>query len=291
MSGETTEAQTGQDGKFGERENTIGLAQKNDDLVAVHFFEAQAPTSGSFTTEQGGMVIGLRLGLVGRNNRRPDLPQDAVLNHRTPIIGIKHHKRVADRAIGQIHGPVSCWHPDIPPTHDRCVDGLPLIVAPMGILGLLRFAIAIVGRQSLDAHQFGAGPLFGRGLPVSMPHHSLAHLRSFAFGKGLGILRHHARFISSCRMCWYQLDLPQSAHAKFVICDCTIENRLHWRHDVTLGEDHSQVRTGCAPQILAVLNNTLLALMDFLGVSNVPAQMCIYQAHPIEGLRLLLVKL
>ena len=70
-----------------------------------------------------------------------------------------------------------------------------------------------------------------------------------------------------------------------------IENRLHWRRDVTLGEDHSQVRSGCAPQVLAALNNTVLALMDFLRVPNVPNQMRFYQAHPLEALRLLLVKL
>jgi predicted transposase YbfD/YdcC len=71
----------------------------------------------------------------------------------------------------------------------------------------------------------------------------------------------------------------------------SIENRLHWRRDVTLGEDHSQVRSGCAPQVLAALNNTLLALMDFLHVPNVPDQMRFYQAQPLEALRLLLVKL
>lgn len=70
-----------------------------------------------------------------------------------------------------------------------------------------------------------------------------------------------------------------------------IENRLHWRRDVTLGEDHSQVRSGCAPQVLTALNNTVLALMDFLHVPNVPNQMRFYQAHPLEALRLLLVKL
>jgi hypothetical protein len=70
-----------------------------------------------------------------------------------------------------------------------------------------------------------------------------------------------------------------------------IENRSHWRRDVTLGEDHSQVRSGCAPQVLAALHNTVLALMDFLHVPNVPNQMRFYQAHPLEALRLLLVKL
>jgi hypothetical protein len=60
---------------------------------------------------------------------------------------------------------------------------------------------------------------------------------------------------------------------------------------VTLREDHSHVRTGRAPEVLAALNNTLLSLMDFLHVPNVPNQMRFYQAYPLEALRLLLLKL
>jgi len=41
-----------------------------------------------------------------------------------------------------------------------------------------------------------------------------------------------------------------------------IDNRLHWRRDVTLWEDACQVRKGCAPRTLAVLNSFLLALFD-----------------------------
>ncbi len=67
-----------------------------------------------------------------------------------------------------------------------------------------------------------------------------------------------------------------------------IENRLHWRRDVTLREDHCQVRKGDAPRVLAVLNSFLLALMDFLGVSNVPKQMRIFDAQPFQAVRLLL---
>ena len=68
----------------------------------------------------------------------------------------------------------------------------------------------------------------------------------------------------------------------------TIENRLHWRRDVTLREDHCQVRKGEAPRVLAVLNSFLLALMDFLEVSNVPKQMRIFDAQPLQAVRLLL---
>ena len=67
-----------------------------------------------------------------------------------------------------------------------------------------------------------------------------------------------------------------------------IENRLHWRRDVTLREDHCQVRKGNAPRVLAVLNSFLLAVLDFLGVSNVPQQMRCFDAHPLQAVRLLL---
>ncbi len=32
-----------------------------------------------------------------------------------------------------------------------------------------------------------------------------------------------------------------------------IENRLHWVRDVTYAEDHSQIRTGSGPQVMATL--------------------------------------
>jgi predicted transposase YbfD/YdcC len=68
----------------------------------------------------------------------------------------------------------------------------------------------------------------------------------------------------------------------------SIENRLHWRRDVTLREDHCRVRKGNAPRVLAVLNSFLLALLDFLGVSNVPQQMRFFDAQPWQAVRLLL---
>ncbi len=67
-----------------------------------------------------------------------------------------------------------------------------------------------------------------------------------------------------------------------------IENRLHWRRDVTLREDACQVRKGEAPRVLAVLNSFLLAMLDFLGVCNVPQQMRFFDAHPLQAVRLLL---
>lgn len=67
-----------------------------------------------------------------------------------------------------------------------------------------------------------------------------------------------------------------------------IENRLHWRRDMTLREDHCQVRKGQAPRVLAVLNSFLLALLDWQGVTNVPHQMRLFDAQPWQAVRLLL---
>jgi predicted transposase YbfD/YdcC len=71
----------------------------------------------------------------------------------------------------------------------------------------------------------------------------------------------------------------------------SIENRLHYRRDVTLGEDASQIRVNGAPQSLAALNGGILAFMDWLHVPNVAAQMRHFCAQPQEALQLLLGKL
>ena len=67
-----------------------------------------------------------------------------------------------------------------------------------------------------------------------------------------------------------------------------IENRLHWRRDVTLGEDACQTRTGAVPALLARLNSTVLSLMDRLGVRNVPRQARYLDAHLEQAIQLLL---
>ena len=78
------------------------------------------------------------------------------------------------------------------------------------------------------------------------------------------------------------------AQTKFVVCDYTIENRLHWRRDVTLGEDACQTRTGAAPGMLACLNSAILSLMDRLGIRNVPRQARFFDAHVEQAVQALL---
>jgi predicted transposase YbfD/YdcC len=70
-----------------------------------------------------------------------------------------------------------------------------------------------------------------------------------------------------------------------------IENKLHYRRDVTLGEDACQVRKGQAPRTLAILNSFVLALFDWLAVRNVASQMRSFAAQPFQALRLFMLPL
>jgi predicted transposase YbfD/YdcC len=52
-------------------------------------------------------------------------------------------------------------------------------------------------------------------------------------------------------------DAGPERRLSFVRAQWQLENRVHWRKDVTLREDASQVRNGHAPQVLAALNNAV----------------------------------
>src|SRR6266699_2440996 len=65
---------------------------------------------------------------------------------------------------------------------------------------------------------------------------------------------------------------PPLQMLRFIRGHWAIENRLHWRRDVTLGEDACLVRHRPVALMLAVLNSALLALMDFHRVTNVARQ-------------------
>lgn len=70
-----------------------------------------------------------------------------------------------------------------------------------------------------------------------------------------------------------------------------IENRSHWRRDVTLGEDACRVTVGQVPQVLAALNNCVLAIVDFLQQSNLATATRFFCARPHKALDLLLLPL
>jgi predicted transposase YbfD/YdcC len=59
-----------------------------------------------------------------------------------------------------------------------------------------------------------------------------------------------------------------------------IENTLHWVRDVTFGEDHSSVRTGAGPQIMAALRNTAINVSRLAGHANIAAAQRHYSWTP-----------
>ena len=63
-----------------------------------------------------------------------------------------------------------------------------------------------------------------------------------------------------------------------------IETRLHYVRDVTLGEDACRVHTGAAPQALAAVRNTVIALVRLAGGVNVAAALHRFAAKPAEAL-------
>jgi hypothetical protein len=79
-----------------------------------------------------------------------------------------------------------------------------------------------------------------------------------------------------------QADASQLQH--LVRCYWRIENRSHWVRDVTFGEDHSQVRCGNIPQVMAAFRNTAIGLMRWLGHENIAAACRYFAAQPWDAL-------
>jgi predicted transposase YbfD/YdcC len=65
----------------------------------------------------------------------------------------------------------------------------------------------------------------------------------------------------------------------------SIENELHYRRDVTFQEDATRLKAWQAAQVLAIINNLVLALLVRAGFSSVPQARCHYAAHPDEALK------
>ncbi len=72
--------------------------------------------------------------------------------------------------------------------------------------------------------------------------------------------------------------------AQLIRAHWAVENRLHWRRDVTLGEDDCGVRFPPVAQMLAVLNTVVLSLMDLHQVPHVARQIRRFTSHPDEAL-------
>jgi predicted transposase YbfD/YdcC len=66
-----------------------------------------------------------------------------------------------------------------------------------------------------------------------------------------------------------------------------IENCSHYVRDMTLGEDHSQVRVGSIPQVMAAFRNTAIGLLRMRGERNIAAATRHLAARPHEALALI----
>ena len=66
-----------------------------------------------------------------------------------------------------------------------------------------------------------------------------------------------------------------------------IENRLHYRRDVSLKEDRCRLRRGHAARSMAIINNLVLALIDRLDFHTVPDARRFFSAKPLQALNLI----
>jgi predicted transposase YbfD/YdcC len=66
-----------------------------------------------------------------------------------------------------------------------------------------------------------------------------------------------------------------------------IENQSHYVRDVTFGEDHSQVRVGSIPELMAAFRNTAIGLLRLSGERNIAAATRRLAAQPHAALALI----
>jgi predicted transposase YbfD/YdcC len=76
--------------------------------------------------------------------------------------------------------------------------------------------------------------------------------------------------------------------ASYVQCHWTIENRLHWVRDVTMGEDASRVRTGGGPRMMASLRNLAVSLLRLAGHANIAKALRHNARNPKRAIDLIL---
>lgn len=65
-----------------------------------------------------------------------------------------------------------------------------------------------------------------------------------------------------------------------------IENRLHWLRDVDFAEDASHIRTGKAPQIMAIFRNVAISLLGLLGYDSPIEGLRHFAGHPADAVKL-----
>lgn len=68
-----------------------------------------------------------------------------------------------------------------------------------------------------------------------------------------------------------------------------IENQLHYKRDVTMGEDASRIRKGAAPHVMAALRNTIIHVLGEMAAPSLASALrtmgnCFSQALSVLGL-------
>ena len=63
----------------------------------------------------------------------------------------------------------------------------------------------------------------------------------------------------------------------------SIENRLHYVRDVSLGEDASRIRTGAAPHAMAAIRNLVLMVLRLADVTNLAAGLRHFGWYPDQA--------
>jgi predicted transposase YbfD/YdcC len=66
----------------------------------------------------------------------------------------------------------------------------------------------------------------------------------------------------------------------------SVENRLHYVKDVTLGEDASQIAVGHGADVLSMLRNTAVGVLRKAGHTRMAMALRYYSGHPAEALAL-----
>jgi predicted transposase YbfD/YdcC len=82
-------------------------------------------------------------------------------------------------------------------------------------------------------------------------------------------------------------DIRADQLAEIIRDHWSIENKLHWIRDVTFTEDHSQIRTGNGPAVMATLRNFALSRHRLGGHTNIAAACRHTSRHPIRAADLL----
>ena len=119
---------------------------------------------------------------------------------------------------------------------------------------------------------------------IGFPHAHLA-IQVTRRRRALKATRWHTETVYAVTdMTWAQIRAEHIAEA--IRGHWAIENRLHWIRDVVFAEDHSQIRTGTGPAVMATLRNLAVSLHRLTGATNIAAACRYVSRHPNRVLRL-----